>query len=254
MKKFPDLERLLNLQYLQLSNKTVSCGSKDLPAIDCNIEVMPDYIALYSEPGLYHKTPRTAVAFYEYDDEFDGKNGLYWAIYYRDEHYLSEFKKRFQGVRYVILPDYSELGDIHRIENDYRLFKARIVGLWFLIEIGAIAIPNVSLLYPDSVDYALSGYENCSVVAMSAKGHIQNPDENRRLRENVRLTVEHLPNLRAIIVYDVCGTDDKVLDSFSFATDHGIQIVIPDNTLRIRNKIHYTERRKASQSGKAVMS
>lgn len=252
MKKYSNLAQLLNLNYLRLTNKTVSCGSMDLPAIDCNIEVMPDFIALYSEPGLYHKTPQTAVAFYEYDAEFDGKNGLYWAIYHNDEQRLAEFKARFQGVRYMIIPDYSELGDIHRIENDYRLFKGRIVGLWFLFMIGAVAIPNITLLYPDSVNYALSGYENCSVVAISSKGHMDNPDENHRLRANIRLAVDRLPKIKSIIVYDVCGTDDKVLDAFSYASNRGIRVVIPDNTLKNRNRALYAARHLAKHPGKAV--
>lgn len=76
-----DMMRLLNLNYLKLTNRTFSSGSADMPRIDCNIAVLPDFIALYSEPGLYRKTKKTAVAFYEYDSVFDGKNGLYQATY-----------------------------------------------------------------------------------------------------------------------------------------------------------------------------
>ena len=82
MKKNNNLIRLLNLNYLTLTNRTVSNGDIDLPAINCNVSVYPDYIALYSQTSLYHKTNRTAVAFFQFDEDFDGKYGLYWAIYY----------------------------------------------------------------------------------------------------------------------------------------------------------------------------
>ena len=59
-----NLIELLNLNYLHYSNKTVSKGSMDIPAICCNTEIYPDFIALYSEKGLYHKTDRTAVGFF----------------------------------------------------------------------------------------------------------------------------------------------------------------------------------------------
>ena len=109
MKQNENLIRLLNLNYLMLTNRTVSCGGMDLPAINCNVSVFPDYIALYSQKSLYHKTERTVVAFFQFDEDFDGKFGLYWAIYYNVEERLAYFKERFKGVKYVIIPDFSGL-------------------------------------------------------------------------------------------------------------------------------------------------
>ena len=189
-----NLIRLLNLNYLTLTNRTVSCGGMDLPAINCNVSVLPDYIALYSQTSFYHKTEHTAVAFFQFDEDFDGKFGLYWAIYYNVEERLTYFKERFKDVKYVIIPDFSELGDIHKIENNYRLFKGRIIGLWFIFEIGAVVIPNITFPTEESVNFALDGYGDCSVVAISTKGHMGDPAENLRLRANIRLTVENLTN------------------------------------------------------------
>lgn len=248
MKRIRNLTRLLNLNYLRYSNKSISCGIKDLPAIDCNIRTPPDYIALYREKGLYCKTANTAVAFYEYDDDFDGKNGLFWAIYYQVEDRLDYYRERFKNVRYVIIPDYSELGDIHRIENDYRLFKGRIVGLWFMFEIGAIVIPNITIASIDSAAYALDGYENCSTAAISTKGHMDDPVENHRLRENIRMAVDTLSNLQMLIVYDVCSTNDATLDTFSYAIERGIKVIIPNNTLKLRNEAIYCGRHSIDTS------
>lgn len=242
MKKNINLIRLLNLNYLKLTNRTVSCGGMDLPAINCNVSVFPDYIALYSQTSLYHKTEHTAVAFFQFDEDFDGKFGLYWAIYYDVEERLAYFKERFNGVKYVIIPDFSELGDIHKIENNYRLFKGRIIGLWFLFEIGSVVIPNITFPTEESVNFALDGYGECSVVAISTKGHMDDSAENRRLRTNIRLTVDKLPNLKTIIAYDVCSTNDATLDTFSYAIERGIEVVIPDNTLKNRNMTLYQER------------
>lgn len=236
------LMQLLNLSYLSLTNRTVSRGSMDLPAINCNVSELPDYIALYSERGLYQKTDHTAVAFFQFDEEFDGKYGLFWAIYYNVEDRLLYFKERFKNVKYVIIPDFSELGDIHKVENIYRLFKGRIVGLWFIFEIGAIVIPNITFPTAESIDFALDGYEDCSVAAISTKGHMQNPIKTMRLKENIRLTVDKLTNLKKIVVYDVCGTNDATLDVFSYANEKDIEIIIPDNTLKKRNMILYQKR------------
>ena len=249
MKKNNNLISLLNLNYLTLTNRTVSCGVMDLPTINCNVSVYPDYIALYSQTSLYHKTEHTAVAFFQFDEDFDGKYGLYWAIYYNVEERLEYFKERFKGVKYVIIPDFSELGDIHKIENNYRLFKGRIIGLWFMFEIGAIVIPNITFPTEESADFALDGYEESSVAAISTKGHMDDIAENLRLRANIRLTVDKLPNLKTLIVYDVCSTNDATLDTFSYAIEKGIDIIIPDNTLKNRNMTLYQER---NNSRKAV--
>lgn len=242
MKQNKNLIHLLNLNYLMLTNRTVSCGSMDLPAINCNVSVLPDYIALYSQTSLYQKTEHTAVAFFQFDEDFDGKFGLYWAIYYNVEERLTYFKERFKYVKYVIIPDFSELGDIHKIENNYRLFKGRIIGLWFLFEIGAVVIPNITFPTKESADFALDGYEECSVAAVSTKGHMDDPAENMRLRANIHLIVNKMPNLKTLIVYDVCSTNDATLNTFSYAIENNIDIIIPDNTLKERNMFLYQER------------
>ncbi len=228
------LEKLLNYSFLKYTNKTVSCGKKDLPALFCNTDVYPDFLALSSEPNLYNLTERTAVCFYEYDSVFDGKDGLFEAIFYNDTKRLEFFKKRYEGVKFVISPDYSEFGDIHEIENEYRLFKSRVVALWFIVEIGAIVIPNISIPTERCAEFALDGLDECSVVAISTKSHLQNAEECERLRWKIRFTVDKL-NLKAIVVYDACSTNEKALECFSYALDKGIRIIIPDNTLKSRN-------------------
>lgn len=245
MKTRKTLSKLLNYSFLNYTNKTRSCGEKDLPALYCKTEVYPDYLALYSEPSLYHKTDRTGVCFYQFDSVFDGRRGLYEAIYHDDTARLAYFKKRFEGVKFFISPDYSEFGDIHVIENEYRLFKSRVVAIWFIVEIGAVVIPNVSFPTERSAAYALDGYEDCSVVAISTKSHLQNKVEYERLLWKIRFTVDHL-KLNAIVVYDDCGTNDRVMECFAYAISKDIEIIIPDNTLKARNAAN---RKAVSRNG-----
>ena len=55
-------KRLL-LHHLDYTNKTQKSGKLELPSVQCNADVLPDYIALFSQVGDYQHTAKTAVAF-----------------------------------------------------------------------------------------------------------------------------------------------------------------------------------------------
>ncbi len=229
-----DLRKKCCLNYLKYTNETHSCGIHGLPELVSNTDVYPDYIALYGQPSLYHHTSLTAVGFWQYDNVFDGIHGLYSAIYYGDEELLEQHRQRFEGVRIFFTPDYSQFGDVDDLEEHYRLKKARIVGLWFAKELGAVVIPFITMPTADSVGFALDGLEKCSVVAFSTKGCVDDDVERDMLKEIVKRTVDIL-SLKAIIVYDVCGDMAAVEDIFSYAISEGIEIVVPRNSLKDRN-------------------
>lgn len=113
--------------------------------------------------------------------------------------------------------------------------------IWFAIELGAVVTPFITVPTPESVGFALDGLENCSVVAFSTKGYVDNPVERNVIKEFVRLTVDTL-DLKAIVVYDVCSTNDAVDDIFSYAKEKGIEIVVPANALKERNVARGEER------------
>lgn len=240
-KQSMNLKKLLCLNYLNLTNLTEYSGKYDFPKLYCNTDVFPDYIALENEPGKYRLTDLTCVAFFEYDNEFDGQHGLYNAIYYNNKADLAEFKEKYQGIKFVITPDYSLIGDNDEVENLYRLKKSRVDGLWFLHEIGAMVIPLFTFPRIDSMETYIAGLENCSVIAMSTKGHMQKTEDYKDLCKAVDFVVKKIP-LKAIVVYDVCGSNDKTLKAFESAIQKGIKIIIPPNTLKIRNE---QKRRKA---------
>lgn len=237
MVKKKNLKKLLNLNFMDLTNQTYSIGKYDLPYVRCPEEVNPDYLALYSEVSNYHKTENTCVCFYQYDVVFDKIDGLFNAIYHQNEKLLKKYKERLSCVKFAIAPDYSQCGDVPKIENLYRLFKARIVSLWLLLELDIIVIPNITYANDNYFDVMLDGMENTEVVAFSVKGAIREPVERKLLEKAIKVTVDGLEKLKKIVVYSVSTDDRKVLDIFQYATSKGINVIIPNNILRERNII-----------------
>ena len=238
MVKKNDLKKLLNLNFVDLTNQTYSCGKYDLPFVRCPSNINIDYLALYSEIKNYCKTENTCVCFYQYDLKFDTIKGIFNAIYYNDEKLLAKYKERFKGVKYAIAPDYSQLGDINRVENIYRLFKARIVSIWLVLECDVLVIPNITYANENYFDVMLDGMEETEVVAFSAKGSMREFDEKELFLKAIKITVDGLPKLKKIVVYSVSIDDDKVLKLFEYASFKGIEIIIPDNILKERNIVN----------------
>ena len=233
-KQSADMFRLLNHNIQRLLNQAERTGEYGFPVLYCNTDIYPDYLALYSQPGYYHKTPNTGVCFYSYDISFDDIHGLFNAIYYGDQKLLDYYRERFRNVKFFIGPDYSLFGDIQKIENLARIWKARIVSLWFILELHAVMIPNIMYYSIETMPITCCGLDKCQVVAFSAKGHVRYAAERRLTEAAVKYVVDHFP-LKTIVVYSTCGNDDNCLELFRYAIDYGVKIVIPDNSLRARN-------------------
>lgn len=229
-----ELKSLLNLNYLDLTNKTHKVGKYDLPSVKCPAIYDIDYIALYKELRNYQKTPKTVISFYQFDKEFDGINGLSNAIWYNDKRRLEFFKRRFSNCRYFIAPDYSQCGDIENAENIHRIFRARVISLWLTLNLGAIVIPNITYSNKKSFEYMLDGLEECQTVAFSTKGIMKKSSEKDLLIAAIAKTVDTL-NLKSIIVYTVSIDKETVLKLFAYAIHRNIEIIIPDNLLQKRN-------------------
>ena len=236
-----NLRKVLLLEYQYLTNKSQYIGKYDIPSLYCNTKVFPDFRALYSEKSYYHRTELTAVGFFQFDKDFDGQHGLYNSIYYNNQKDLFIFKERFKGVKFVFSPDYSLIEDTDEAENIYRLKKMRVVSLWFIQEIGAIVIPLISFPNIRLIDYYLDGLENSSVIGISTKGHIDEPYEYQILCATIKYLVKNKHNLKAIVVYDVCGDSRKTNKAFEVAEVAGIKIVIPSNSLKLQNEKRWRE-------------
>lgn len=229
-----NLEKLLNLNFTEISNKTRSIDEYDLPYITTKITKYPDYIALYKDKGDYIRTDVTCVSFYNYDNTFDGPCGIWNAIYYDVEEWKDCYRNRFAGVKYFIAPDYSLCGDINKIENLHRLFRARIVSIWLTLELNAVVIPNITYSNEEIFPNMLDGMENCEVVAFSTKGLRNSSEKLSLMKKALRYTVDNLPKLRTIIIYTLSKDDKKIYSWFDYAVEHNIKLILPANRSRRR--------------------
>ena len=231
-----DKRNKLNLHVMDILKYTPTSGWLDMPKMYCKNITNIDYIALYTEPGKYHKTPNTVISFYNYDIKFDDIDGLFNAIYHNIEELQDWYKDRFEGCTIFISPDYSECGDVHMIENLYRIYKARVVSIWLTMECNALVIPNITYSNRNMFGFMLLGLEEVETVAFGTKGNIDDIEEKELLIDAIKYTVDNLHNLKTIIVDSSCNYDETIYDVFEYATINNINVIIPSNTLQLRNK------------------
>ncbi len=237
MRKKKNLKKLLNLGILDYTNLTPKYGELDMPYVRCKKIPDIDYLANYSQPSTYFHSKDTCVSFFEYDQIFDGLYGLWNAIYYGIEELQEFYLERFQGVKYFVAPDFSKCGDVPEAENYHRQFRSRVVSIWLAVNLKAIVIPLVSCANESGMKYMLDGMEECTVVAFNAKGPMGDPIQLEIFKKAIKYTVDHLPELKVIIVYSASPNKEKVLEIFKYATDAGIEVEIPDNMLQSRNRL-----------------
>lgn len=235
MVKKSELKKILNLNIVDILNRCELENKLKLPQIKCNAVDKIDYIASYSNLCEYHKTDNTCLAFYEYDLKFDGIKGVYNSIYYNDVSNLKKFKDRFKGVKYAISPDYSLSGDMGLDEQIYRISKARRVSARLTLECDILVIPNFT--YSDELYFKLSvlGIEDTEVIAFGLKGSLKERGETDLLIKAIAYAVDNLKKLKQIIIYSDSIYDQKIIDLFNYAISHEIQIVIPNNKLKLNN-------------------
>ena len=237
IKEQRDLKKKLNYNHLKLTNKTICCGELDLPEIQCDLPEMPDYIALYSQPSDYHRTDMTAVCSYDYDNEIDGQHGLYNAIKYENKKDLKFFKERFKGVKIFFMPDYSVFGDIQAYENHHRIGRAREVALWLTMENNSIVIPNIAAGSERDLEYIFDGYEKVKVAGISTKSKLPKREDRELLQATINAALIKMPALETFVVYDITADNKDADIMFKGAREKGINVVIPDNSMKIRNRI-----------------
>lgn len=80
----------------------------------------------------------------------------------------------------------------------------------------------------------LDGLENCKTVAFSTKGSMKKSKERDLLIAAIAKTVDTL-DLKSIIVYSVSIDSETIMNLFSYAKRKNIEIIIPDNSLKLRN-------------------
>lgn len=218
-----------------LTNKTHYVGCYDLPEVSCYLSEYPDYICLYDERRNYFKTPLTAVGFFVDDYKFDSLNGIYYALSTKNKKLLGELRTRFSGCRYVIAPDYSTYSDMPLFLQIWNIARSRIVFIWLLLECGVAVIPMAGWGSEDTLEFCFDGIEKGSVVAVSLKGAMNNPESKSLARKAITKLIGKV-SPKAIIVYAVCS-DESLYRFFRSVDLKGTEIVVPSNILRERNAI-----------------
>lgn len=238
MNDLKDKARKLCLAFADLTRRTYFYGPYDIPGIRADDFGPIHALVRYSEgQAACRKAKNAALCFFDDDILFDGKDGLFAALRVNDEALLAKYRKRFAGVRCVIAPDYSLLGDAPFVENVYRIYKQRIVSLWFLLELRIPAIPVITYGNEDHFSFMLDGLCDCGVVAFSVFGTSRAKADRDLARKAIAYTVDHLKRLTRIIVMSVAGTNERVLELFAYAIAKGIVIDIPTNRLQTRNRL-----------------
>lgn len=231
-----NLQKKLNLNYTWLASQVYKEGPYDIPILHCKDDYIPDFIALYSETGIYHKTKYTTICFHQNDDVFNGIDGLCNAVYYDNKARLKYFKDRFADCHYFIMPDCSLTYDQDSWDIIFRTALMRLTCLWLTFELKAHVVPLITYGIDDTFNLMITGLKECETVAFSLKGSLLEKYKEEQLKRVIKYTVDNLHNLKSIIIYDDCMEDETVYKLFEHATNKGIKLLIPPNTLKNQNR------------------
>ena len=112
----------------------------------------------------------------------------------------------------------------------------RLTCLWFTFELKAHVVTLITYGIDDTFNLMVTGLKECEVVAFSLKGSLLEKYKVEQLERAIKYTVDNLHNLKSIIIYDDCMEDKTVYKLFEYATNKGIKLLIPPNTLKNQNR------------------
>lgn len=228
------IDKLLNFEHLQYTNRCEYVGDFDLPNISCHIPLPSiDYLALSRERREYRETD--CVCFFEYDRYFDGRNGIFNAIYYGDKKLLRSFAARYPDVRYFISPDYSISSDIPVVESLYRNYKARVVSAYLVTELHRKVIPNISFVDDTTAKIALTGIDRGSTVCISTKGLMRSNEDMRLLEYIFDRTIEAVKP-SCVVIYTATANESKLKPLLDRVSASGAIPLVPNNLLLSRKR------------------
>lgn len=207
-----------------LNNAQVE-GKYDLPLVGYFGDEFPDYIALYTNLFEYHKTKNTAVAFFQYDEQFDSINSIWNAICLKKEKLLRKYKERFKNIQFVICPDYSITGDMPKAMQIFNIYRSRIVGIWLRDYCGCTLIPNLRFNNSNSYDFCFDGIAYGSVVCLSILGLCAKKEDVCNLKNGLHEAIKRI-RPKTIILYGECE-QKKYFSIFSEVINEKIPIIKP---------------------------
>ncbi len=216
-----------------LTNKTTHNNPMELPDIGNFSDNYPDFFALDSELGLYHKTNKTCICFFREDQFFDKMDGLNNTIKYKNLKLLKYYKNRYDGVKYFVSTDYSLNGDFDKETLLHNLKRQCIDFLWFSFELNAICYPLMTYGNEQSLSWCFEHIMIGSNIVVSLKMVMTGP-ERKLFTKALRVLVD-TRKPKALLVYSVAKheTTMKILD---YAVQKSIKIIEIPNTLMLRNR------------------
>ena len=216
-----------------LTNKTTKSRTKGLPEIGSFVDSYPDFLALESEPGLYHKTIETCVCWFKDDSKFDTIDGLYNSIIYKDIELLKYYKLRYENVKYFISVDYSTYGDFDEETILHNIKKSIVCYLWLTFECDAIVFPLMTYGDESTLEWCFEYILEGSNVAVSLKGVMSN--KNKEMFQKALKVLIDTRKPKCLLVY-ADSKKESSLEMLSYAIYKGIKIIIVPNTLMYQNQ------------------
>lgn len=210
-------------------------GDFDMPIVGNFDDIsLIDYFALYSDLSEYHKTTNTCVCFYQYDHVFDGIHGLYNSIIYQDFDRLEKFRKRFEGVKYIVAPDYSLFGDFPNALQIFNIYRSRVCMAWLLKNTKAKIIPNVRFSFNFTFNYAFDGIMKGSNIAIGLLGLMHHKENKKMFLDGFKEAIDRIMP-KSILVYGFI-TKQNIEEFLGYAIEKGIEIIVPHSKIDMYKK------------------
>lgn len=226
---------LLNLGILNVLD-SIPCSEEGIPQIGLHHIPYIDYCALYSDLCEYDKTDSTCLTFYEYDNVFDGRNGLWNSLVYDDKRALNAFKNRFKDLRYIAGPDFTVAADLPEEWNRFACFKSAVINGWLRLNTHAEIIPNISYVGKESLAYCFAGIEKGSFLAYSTKGNLNSLEGKEFVKESLKAAIDAIEPI-GIMIFATSFRLSKDDPLFAYAISKGVEILIPETRARERNRL-----------------
>ncbi len=216
-----------------LTNKTLKSNTKELPMIGSFVNEFPDFWALETETGLYHKTSNTGICWFKDENKIDTIDGLVNAIIYKDIELLKYYKQRYNGVKFFAPVDFSLHGDFDEETLTHNIKRQCLTYLWLTFELDAIVFPLMTYGNEKSLYWCFEHIMDGSNVVVSLKMVMTGPEKEMFLRALMVLVDTKHP--KALIVYTV-AKHETTMKMLEYAINNGVRIIEVANTMMNKNR------------------
>ncbi len=210
----------------KLRNANFDTGFYQIPEIK-NFDISePERLVLWSKRKKCHDKSTSGLVFYEYDCNFDGKNGIYNILKYGTETEVSKLIEEIKGFAFVVCPDYSVYGNFPNYKQIDAIARSREVG-YILSTYGLKVVVNYRATYEWTYELALSGICLNSIVSIGTLGALKDKESRGLLKNSIDALVNNI-HPRMILVYGNAPTD-----VFASVIENNIRIVQFDSEISL---------------------